>query len=288
MRIIAHAKINWVLDITGERDDGYHLMDMLMQPIGLADTLRLTDADAISLTISGNPDLSCDASNLAWRAAVLLQPYADRPRGVNITLEKVIPCGAGLGGGSADAAAVLLGLNQLWGLSLPKETLEKLALNLGADVPFFLNSGLCRVQGIGEDVRSLSRGPKWPLVIIQPCDGLSTKDIFAAFDASEQVVHPDIDGMEQILVREDLSVLPIHPGNVLEQVSCQGRPEIGQAAGFLVRNGAVCAQMSGSGSAVFGVFENTRAADAAAASAKERWEKVFVCTTCEETLQIHV
>ena len=113
-------------------------------------------------------------------------------------------------------------------------------------------------------------------------------DIFAAFDASEQVVHPDIDGMEQILVREDLSVLPIHPGNVLEQVSCQGRPEIGQAAGFLVRNGVVCAQMSGSGSAVFGVFENTRAADAAAASAKERWEKVFVCTTCEETLQIHV
>ena len=111
MRIVAHAKINWVLDITGERDDGYHLMDMLMQPITLADTVRLTDADAISLTISGNPDLPCDASNLAWRAAELLQPYADRPRGVDIVLEKVIPSGAGLGGGSTDAAAVLLGLN---------------------------------------------------------------------------------------------------------------------------------------------------------------------------------
>ena len=287
MRIVAHAKINWVLDITGERDDGYHLMDMLMQPITLADTVRLTDADAISLTISGNPDLPCDASNLAWRAAELLQPYADRPRGVDIVLEKVIPSGAGLGGGSTDAAAVLLGLNHLWGLSLPMETLENLALSLGADVPFFLSSGLCRGQGIGEAVRPLSRGPKWPLVIIQPCSGLSTKEIFTAYAASDQAIHPDIDSMEQILLSEDLSILPIHPGNVLEQVSCAARSEIGQAAGFLVRNGAICAQMSGSGSAVFGVFENSRAADAAAVAAKERWEKVFVCTTCDEALQMH-
>ena len=167
------------------------------------------------------------------------------------------------------------------------ETLEKLALSLGADVPFFLSSGLCRVQGIGEDVRPLSRGPKWPLVIIQPCSGLSTKEIFTAYAASDQAIHPDIDSMEQILLSEDLSILPIHPGNVLEQVSCAARSEIGQAAGFLVRNGAICAQMSGSGSAVFGVFENSRAADAAAVAAKERWEKVFVCTTCDEALQMH-
>ncbi|MBQ6528730.1 MAG: 4-(cytidine 5'-diphospho)-2-C-methyl-D-erythritol kinase [Clostridia bacterium] len=287
MRIVAHAKINWVLDITGERDDGYHLMDMLMQPIGLADTIQLTDADAISLTINGNPDLSCDASNLAWKAAVLLQPYTDRPRGVSIALDKVIPTGAGLGGGSTDAAAVLLGLNQLWGLSLPRETLEKLALTLGADVPFFLHGGLCRVQGIGEDIRPISRGPKWHLVIIQPCDGLSTKEIFTAYASSAQQIHPDISSMEQILLQEDLSTLPIHPGNVLEQVSCQARPEIGQAAGFLVRNGAICAQMSGSGSAVFGVFENARAAEAASASARERWEKVYVCATCEDAIQIH-
>lgn len=292
MRIIAHAKINWVLDITGERPDGYHLMDMLMQPISMADTVTLTEADTISLSVSTQdsaftPDIPEDDSNLTWRAATMLQAYTGCTRGVKITLEKYIPAKAGLGGGSSDAAAVLLGLNRLWNLALTPEVLAEIALKLGADVPFFLVGGLCRVHGIGEELRIVSRGPKWYVVIIQPCQGLSTKEMFDGFSAVPDVVHPDVEALEQILLQDDISVLPIHPGNVLESVSCSLQPEIGQAAGFLVRSGAVCAQMSGSGSAVFGIFPSKNDAEAAASSARERWDRVYVCQTCEDAISIH-
>ena len=292
MRVTARAKINWVLDITGQRPDGYHLMDMLMQPITLADTLHLTEADDIMLSVTAAPEIASDLlppgeSNLVWRAAALLKSYTGVNRGVHISLEKNIPMGAGLGGGSADAAAALVGLNRLWDLSLSPEVLASLALKLGADVPFFLSGRLSRVQGIGEDVRVVSKGPKWNAVIIQPCPGLSTREMFERFSESEGIARPDVESLEQILAQEDLAVLPIHPVNVLEIVSCALQPEIGQAAGFLVRNGAVCAQMSGSGSAVFGIFQSAKDAESAAQAARERWSTVCVCQTCDEALLLH-
>ncbi len=298
MRITARAKINWVLDITGLRPDGYHLMDMLMQPITLSDTVQLVDADTISLSIVNNlsgmeADVPGDERNLAWKAVTLLQNYTGIQQGVSITLEKNIPAMAGLGGGSVDAAAVLVGLNKMWNLNLSNEILETVALKLGADVPFFIRGKLCRVQGIGEEIRVVSKGPKWHAVIVQPCRGLSTRDMFEKYEEQAEtltggpLLHPDIDALEQILLREDLPQLPIHPGNVLENVSCASKPEIGQAAGFLVRNGAVCAQMSGSGSAVFGIFQSSKEAESCAEAARERWDRVFVCQTCEDALQIH-
>ncbi len=299
MRITAHAKINWVLDITGKRPDGYHLMDMLMQPISLSDTVSLSEADSISLSIINNlpgadeNDIPQDNGNLVWKAVTLMQGYAGANRGARVVLEKNIPVKAGLGGGSVDAAATLVGLNRLWNLNLSDEILDAIALKLGADVPFFMHGRLCRVQGIGDEVRMVSRGPKWHCVIVQPCSGLSTREMFDSYDeqhAGEQggiILHPDIDALEQILMREDLAQLPIHPGNVLEFVSCAAQPEIGQAAGFLVRNGAVCAQMSGSGSAVFGIFQNAKEAESCAEAARERWNRVYVCQTCDEALQVH-
>jgi len=136
MRVKARAKINWTLDILGQREDGYHLMDMLMQSVSLADTITLTPASEVTITTGGYPKLPANERNLAYRAAIALQNATGCRKGAAIHVEKRIPVGAGMGGGSADAAGVLAGLNRLWGTGLNQQELEAIGLTLGADVPF--------------------------------------------------------------------------------------------------------------------------------------------------------
>ena len=151
MHVVARAKINWTLDIVGKREDGYHLMDMLMQPVELADELTLEKTEnGLTLTVSGYPRVKAGPDNLALRAAQALQAQTGYRGGASIHLHKRIPVGAGLGGGSADAAGVLAGLNRLWETGLTQQELEALGLRLGADVPFCLRGGLQRAQGVGE------------------------------------------------------------------------------------------------------------------------------------------
>ena len=151
MHVVARAKINWTLDIVGKREDGYHLMDMLMQPVELADELTLEKTEnGLTLTVSGYPRVKAGPDNLALRAAQALQAQTGYRGGASIHLHKRIPVGAGLGGGSADAAGVLAGLNRLWETGLTQPELEALGLRLGADVPFCLRGGLQRAQGVGE------------------------------------------------------------------------------------------------------------------------------------------
>ena len=148
MLIRANAKINWTLDTVGVRADGYHLLDMLMQSISLHDTLTLEPAEDVTFSADGATRVPQDEGNLALRAALALRRHAGTAQGAMIHLHKRIPSGAGLGGGSADAAAVLHGLNALWELNLPMETLRQIGLTLGADVPFCLMGGLAHVRGI--------------------------------------------------------------------------------------------------------------------------------------------
>ena len=150
MVIQAFAKINWSLDITGVREDGYHLMDMLMQPVSLADEISLAPAADLGITTGGYPPCRADETNLAWRAAAALKAASGYPGGASIHVHKSIPIGAGMGGGSSDAAGVLYGLNRLWNTGLSPEELERIGLSLGADVPFALRGGLTRTRGIGE------------------------------------------------------------------------------------------------------------------------------------------
>lgn len=279
MQIEARAKINWTLDIVGQRADGYHLMDMLMQPITLADTITLTKAQELTLTTGGTPLIPADAGNLALRAARALQDAAGRSLGAAIHVHKRIPAGAGLGGGSADAAGVLAGLNELWELHFPLTELERIGLTLGADVPFCLRGGLARVQGIGEQMTSLSGAPTWPLVVIQPCEGLSTGAVFKAYHAAADIRRPDTGAAQAALQSDDLDALAPALGNVLEGVSRAERPAIGEAIDALLACGAKAARMSGSGSAVFGVFADTSAAEAAAAHLGARWERTHLCAS---------
>lgn len=271
LRLEARAKINWTLDILGRREDGYHLMDMLMQSVALADEITLEQAEhlelcskasASSATAVTQQDAAAqavpfDERNLAYRAAVALQQYTGCRQGAVITLQKNIPSGAGMGGGSADAAAVLYGLNHLWQLGLSQEELLSIGLKLGADVPFMLTGGLARVGGIGEVIKPLFPAPEIWLVLTQPCDGLSTKEIFTAYDDPESglaIAHPNNEKAQDALLKGDLAALSNAMDNVLESVSVAKRSAIAQAAKLLEEAGAVRGMMTGSGSVVYGVF----------------------------------
>ncbi|MBP3645634.1 MAG: 4-(cytidine 5'-diphospho)-2-C-methyl-D-erythritol kinase [Clostridia bacterium] len=295
----AHAKINWTLDILGTREDGYHLMDMLMQSVEMHDVLYLEEADELTLegaTVSGrigdgSGELSSavvtyDEKNLVYRAAKKLKERYQVEKGARMRLEKHIPSGAGMGGGSADAAAALKGLCQLWNLNVPEAELLALGLSLGADIPFMLTGGLARVGGIGENIQPLSPVPQIWLVMLQPCEGLSTKEVFTAFDSldPDELVRPRTIQAQQALIARDLPLLASSMDNVLEGVSVKVRPAISEACRVLEAAGAVRGMMTGSGSVVYGVFDNQAQAEAAAGmlrpiAQKENWGDVWVTHT---------
>lgn len=284
VQIKARAKINWTLDIVGQREDGYHLMDMLMQSVTLADEVTLTPAETLTLTTGGSPWLPADEHHLALRAALALRKHTGCALGAAIHVKKHIPVGAGMGGGSADAAAVLSGLNQLWGTGLSQEELEAIGLTLGADVPFCLRGGLTHTTGIGEAMRPVPCARLYDLVVIQPCAGLSTGEVFRAYHAQADTRHPDTEGARQALQTGDLSLLRESLGNALQAVSQRMRPEISQAIDALHRSGASVALMTGSGSAVFGVYDTAEAARRAYAVLRSSWPVSFLCETCGQSL----
>ena len=294
----AHAKINWTLDIHGTREDGYHLMEMLMQAVEMHDTLWLEEAEELILEnaadetgapVASDADgmaseaVTYDEKNLVYRAAKRLKDTYGVPKGARMRLLKKIPSGAGMGGGSADAAAALKGLCELWQLDVPHDELLKLGLSLGADIPFMLTGGLAHVSGIGEVIHSLELAPEVWLVMLQPCGGLSTKEVFGAFDAldPESLARPDTPKAQQALLSGDLISLGKAMNNVLEGVSVAARPALGEAARELERLGAVRGMMTGSGSVVYGVFETREKAEKAALELKpialsKGWGDVWV------------
>ncbi len=286
MLIEAFAKINWSLNITGVRPDGYHLMDMLMQPVSICDEITLQKAPSFSLSVSGYPPVRADRTNLAWKAAELLKEFTGYEECAAIHIQKRIPVGAGLGGGSADAAAVLHGLNRLWETVLSRPDLEKLGLQLGADVPFCLRGGLTRTTGIGEELTDLPCPSNYWLVIVQPCRGLSTGAVFKAWKDSPKLVRPEIGTVERALMSGDAPMLAGSIGNVLQPVSVSMQPAIGKAIDVLQQQGASAACMTGSGSAVFGLFRSGNAARSAFSFISRIWHTAFLCHTQQDSLRI--
>ena len=286
MVIQAFAKINWSLDITGVREDGYHLMDMLMQPVSLADEITLEPAGTLSISTGGYPPSRADETNLAWRAAAALKKATGYPGGVSIHVQKSIPIGAGMGGGSSDAAGVLYGLKRLWGCGLTNEELERIGLTLGADVPFALRGGLSRTRGIGEILENYENKYNYWLVVIQPCAGLSTARVFSLWKETAPASRPDTDAALNALETGDFPKLCESIGNVLQPVACRLRPEIEKTCGALMREGAMTARMTGSGSAVFGVFRNAAAAEKAWKTLAPLERNIFLCHTQHDSLRI--
>ena len=285
MRLEAFAKINWSLDIVGVREDGYHLMDMIMQPVSLADEITLTPAHEMSISTDGYPRSRADRTNLAMRAALEIRESAGYSGAVHVHVHKRIPMGAGLGGGSADAAAVLCGLNRMWNLGMTGEELEKIGLKLGADVPFLVRGGVARVTGIGEIIEPHECRNNYWMLIFQPCRGLSTREIFEAWNP-EEVHHPDTQSALSALENGNLQMLSENVGNVLESVSAARCPEIGEAVNALAGCGSRLAAMTGSGSAVFGVFTSRTEAAKAASLLSHRWKHIHICHTQTDSVRI--
>lgn len=276
MVIHAHAKVNWSLAVTGVRGDGYHLLDMLMQTVGLSDTLLVTPSAGLSFTMEGDAaGIISEDDNLVFQAARLLRAASNTQQGATIHLVKRIPAGAGLGGGSADAAATLRALNTLWELNMSPQALADLALFLGADVPFCLTGGLARVRGIGEEIKQLPFAPEIPLVILQPEGGLSTPAVFRAYDAQPAPIVPSMDAVESALLAGDLSALTDSMSNMLQPTAVGLCPEITDCLNAMMAQGALHAQMTGSGSAVIGIFLTEEHAARAADACRTMWKKCW-------------
>ena len=273
----AHAKINWSLNILGVLSNGYHDLDMLMQPISLSDALTFAPADALTLTVNGAPG---DANDLVLRAARALREIAQAPEsapcGARISLNKRIPARAGLGGGSADCAETLKALNQMWNLRLPMSELIRIGAKIGADVPFCLTGGLARVSGIGEKIEPLPGAPRCALVLITPGGGLSTPDVFREWDflPSQSPAHSPAQ-LARAIANGDWKAAQALSFNALEAPAIRLLPEIGEWIQTFRDCGAQYVRMTGSGSTVFGVFDSLETAQRVAA----QWEGAIAAET---------
>ena len=249
------AKINLSLDVTGKRPDGYHTLESIFQSVGVYDDIEISFEEGDSLTFECNlPNLPTDERNLAVKAVYTFLKYSGKQAKIDISLEKRIPSGAGMGGGSADAAGVIWALDGLFGTHYSMETLCEIGLQVGADVPFILMGGTAYVRGIGEIIQPLKPLPEIPVIIIKGKESISTPLAYRAIDALEHPMHPNTKAMLQAIEHQDLQALCENCGNLFEQaISCE---EVIQAKKALLEAGASCAVMTGSGSAVFGLFPN--------------------------------
>lgn len=251
--------MNLALEVLGKRVDGYHELATVMQTVDLADRLVLEDADECVLTTS-SPDVPADDSNLAVRAARALREAAHVDRGVRITLHKRIPVAAGLGGGSTDAAAVLIGLSRLWRLRWPRARLAEVAVTLGMDVPFFLEGGVALATGRGEKLSAVGAAPL-ALVLVNPGTALSTATIYGGVTPAVYSTGEHAREMVEALRSRRPAAVARSLYNGLEAVAAGLSPAVTRMRAALLAAGALGAVMSGSGPTVFGVarsFEHAR------------------------------
>ena len=253
----ALAKINLGLDVLGKRENGYHDVRMVMQTIYLYDNVTMEKTEEAGIQLECNLFyLPVDESNIAYKAAKLLMDEFDIKEGVHIVLDKHIPVAAGLAGGSANAAAVLVGMNRLFSLGLTQEELMERGVSLGADVPYCVMRGTVLAEGIGEVLTPLPPLPKCCVLIAKPGISVSTKTVYEKLDSQEIEEHPDIDGILEGLKQEDLLKVASSMGNVLETVTIGDYPVIEQIKDAMKEAGALNAMMSGSGPTVFGIFDD--------------------------------
>ena len=274
----AYAKLNISLDVTARRDDGYHDMLMIMQTVSLCDELTITlERDGLVHALTSLPYVPGDRRNLAVRAALkFLELVGDEERGMKIAMRKSIPVGAGMAGGSADAAAVLRALNRAYGAPFTTEELCAAGETVGSDVAFCLRGGTALASGRGEILQPLPPLPPCCFVICKPDFSISTPELFQKLDGAKLCCHPDTEGLLAALKAQDLDALCRRMYNVFEDVPDRRMRTIRAAKGALLDCGALGALMTGTGSAVFGVFRDRKTADTARAALAGEYR--FCCT----------
>ncbi len=260
----ALAKINLGLDVVRRRDDGYHEVRMIMQTINLFDRLEIKKIKESAIKIHTNLFfLPVNENNLVYKAAKLLIDEFGIQEGVSVGLTKKIPVAAGMAGGSTDAAAMLFGMNRLFGLGLSKKQLMERGVKIGADVPYCIMRGTALAEGIGDKLSPLPAMVKCPILIAKPQISVSTKFVYQNLKLDDKTVHPDIDRLIEDIRNKDLKAVSDHMGNVLESVTIPNYPVISQIKEQMMDSGAVGSMMSGSGPTVFGLFDDSRTAQLA-------------------------
>ncbi|MCL6458851.1 MAG: 4-(cytidine 5'-diphospho)-2-C-methyl-D-erythritol kinase [Gorillibacterium sp.] len=256
MRVLekAPAKINLSLDVLHKRPDGFHEVEMVMTMVDLADRLEMQELDRDTIIISSQAGyIPLDEKNLAFQAAKLIKDRYEVRKGVYLHLDKKIPVAAGLAGGSSDAAATLKGLNKLWRLGISEAEMMKLGEELGSDVPFCVSGGTALAQGRGEKLTKIDAPPQAWVVLAKPPINVSTADVYGKLRAAEIRHHPNTQAVLAAIRNKDFEALCGSLGNVLEEVTLELYPEVGQLKDCMRKLGAEGVLMSGSGPTVFGL-----------------------------------
>ncbi len=286
MKIKTAAKINLVLDVTGRLPDGYHTLKSVFQTVGIYDEAEVELADEISITcempaeFAAADSIPCDERNIAYKAAKRFFEHTGIAGGCRIHIKKGIPSQAGMGGGSTDAAAVLYCLDRLTGAGLGVSGLSAIGKKLGADVPFFFTGGTAFVEGIGEKISPLESYAGRILVIAKGTEGVSTAEAYSRIDALAAPCHPQADELAAA-INDSPEDAYMYFGNLFEQAV--QLEEVDKIKSIMLNKDALKANMTGSGSAVFGLFESREAAEICAGKLSSYGYYAQVCETVDSS-----
>lgn len=257
MKIQAMSKVNLALDVLRKREDGYHEVRMVMQTLQLHDELSITKRKDDRIVINcTDSSIECDENNLIYKAAKLLMESSGVWSGLDIFLIKNIPVAAGMAGGSTDAAAILIAVNELLGLKKNVEELKEIGVKIGADVPYCIEGGTQLSEGIGEKLKKLPSVPDSFVVVLKPHISVSTKYVYENLHVDTIEHHPNVDNMLEAISEGSIAGIAASMENILENVTEKKYPVISKLKNILKENGADNAIMSGSGPTVFGLFSN--------------------------------
>ncbi|ERI94832.1 4-(cytidine 5'-diphospho)-2-C-methyl-D-erythritol kinase [Clostridiales bacterium oral taxon 876 str. F0540] len=279
MLLKAYAKINISLDAVGKREDGYHLLRMIMQSIDLYDLININKIDNGIKITSNKPYVPTDERNLAYKASKLFMDKYDIKGGVEIDIKKNIPVAAGLAGGSTDAAAVLKGMRHLYNINISDEEIMELGLQIGADVPYCMVGGTALCEGIGEKITKLKDFKNHILVVVKPPFGVSTKEVYQSLDIGKIYKHPDTEALIKAIENDNIEFISGNMKNVLENVTLRKHRILKDIKYEMLKYGALGAMMSGSGPTIFAFFDDMLKAQYCFEKLKSKYNEVFITRT---------
>lgn len=285
----SRAKINLSIDVLGKRQDGYHLVEMIMQTIDLYDIVKIKEINNNDIIIKSNSsDIPLDGNNIVYKAVDLLRCTFSIEKGVEIFIEKNIPIAAGMAGGSSNAAAVLVGLNKMWNLNLSDKMLQELGFKLGADVPFCIVGNAALAKGVGEELTYIKGLPKdVSILVCKPELFVSTKEVYEGLDLDNIEIRPNNEYLIQCLINNDINSVSQNMVNVLETVTSKNYAQIKEIEEIMNENKALGSMMSGSGPTVFGLYKNKEDALKGKKELLKKYKQVYVVNSSEKGVEIN-
>jgi 4-diphosphocytidyl-2-C-methyl-D-erythritol kinase len=282
----SRAKINLSIDVLGKRNDGYHIVEMIMQTIDLYDYINMRDNDNNKINIKSNSEsIPLNENNIVYKAAKIIKEKFNIDKGLDIYIQKNIPVAAGMAGGSSNAAAILVGLNEMWNLNINEQDLIDIGLRLGADVPFCITGGAALAQGIGEKLTKIKGLNESYILVCKPDVFVSTAEVYKNLDMKKVDKRPDNKFLLSCLEKQEINLLAKNMVNVLESVTSNNHQDINKIKDIMIKHGALGSIMSGSGPTVFGLFDEYEKAACARKNLKEQYDQTYLVQSSERGVE---